>query len=37
MPEFFRLIGKRVGSTGERGSKPAATDGGVGSGGVDDE
>jgi simple sugar transport system permease protein len=37
MPEFFRLIGKRVGSIGERGSKPAATDGGVETGGAGDE
>ena len=36
MPEFFRLIGKRVGSAGNRGSKPVATDGGVGGGDGDE-
>jgi simple sugar transport system permease protein len=36
MPEFFRLIGKRVGSAGKRGSKPVATDGGVGGGDGDE-
>jgi simple sugar transport system permease protein len=37
MPEFFRLIGKRLERVGKSGSKPVATDGGLASGGDGDE